>query len=111
MKDICFQIVALSIVGKLNYITITSLDISYALRVVSKFLEAPRLTLGRCYSYYSIPEESPRLRVLFRKNGHIKLEGFTNAGWARSSSDRRSTTGYYTFMGGNLVTWKSKKQN
>ncbi|RVW69129.1 Retrovirus-related Pol polyprotein from transposon RE1 [Vitis vinifera] len=25
--------------------------------------------------------------------------------------DRRSTFGYFTFVGGNLVTWKSKKQN
>ncbi|KAL6316022.1 hypothetical protein AAG906_015438 [Vitis piasezkii] len=25
--------------------------------------------------------------------------------------DRRSTYGYFTFVGGNLVTWKSKKQN
>ena len=25
--------------------------------------------------------------------------------------DRRSTIGYYTFVGGNLVTWRSKKQN
>ena len=24
--------------------------------------------------------------------------------------DRRSTSGYFTFVGGNLVTWKSKKQ-
>ena len=25
--------------------------------------------------------------------------------------DRRSTIGYCTFIGGNLVTWRSKKQN
>ncbi|RVW16905.1 Copia protein [Vitis vinifera] len=25
--------------------------------------------------------------------------------------DKRSTSGYFTFVGGNLVTWKSKKQN
>ena len=25
--------------------------------------------------------------------------------------DKRSTSSYFTFVGGNLVTWKSKKQN
>ena len=25
--------------------------------------------------------------------------------------DRRSTSGYCSFVGGNLVTWRSKKQN
>ena len=25
--------------------------------------------------------------------------------------DRRSTSGYCTFLGGNLVTWRSKNQN
>ncbi|KAL6195313.1 hypothetical protein ACLB2K_030933 [Fragaria x ananassa] len=28
-----------------------------------------------------------------------------------SITDRRSTSGYFTFVGGNLVTWRSKKQN
>ena len=26
-------------------------------------------------------------------------------------TDRRSTSGYFTFVRGNLVTWRSKKQN
>eukprot|EP00257_Ricinus_communis_P025279 XP_025012693.1 uncharacterized protein LOC112534490 [Ricinus communis] len=29
--------------------------------------------------------------------------------WA-GSHDRKSTSGFCTFVGGNLVTWKSKKQ-
>ncbi|PKA56139.1 putative mitochondrial protein [Apostasia shenzhenica] len=30
---------------------------------------------------------------------------------AGSVNDRKSTSGYCIFVGGNLVTWKSKKQN
>ena len=33
----------------------------------------------------------------------------SDADWAESS-DRKSTSGYFTFIDGNLVTWRSKKQ-
>ncbi|CAL2268732.1 unnamed protein product [Prunus armeniaca] len=42
---------------------------------------------------------------------NFAIEAYTDADWAGSVSDRRSTTGYCMFVGGNLVTWRSKKQS
>ena len=39
------------------------------------------------------------------------LEAYTDANYAGSLDDRRSTSEYNTLLGGNLVTWRSKKQN
>ncbi|KAM0041859.1 putative RNA-directed DNA polymerase [Helianthus debilis subsp. tardiflorus] len=34
----------------------------------------------------------------------------TDRDWAGDKGDQRSTSGYFTLVGGNLVTWRSKKQ-
>ena len=47
---------------------------------------------------------------MFEKHGHMEIHGFTDADWAGNPNDRKSTAGYFTFVGGNLVTWRSKKQ-
>ena len=39
------------------------------------------------------------------------MDVFTDANWAGSVIDKRSTSRYCTFVGGNLVTWQSKKQS
>ncbi|RDX73807.1 putative mitochondrial protein, partial [Mucuna pruriens] len=41
----------------------------------------------------------------------LSMEIYTDADYAGSVVDRRSTLGYCMFLGGNLVTWRSKKQN
>lgn len=49
--------------------------------------------------------------LMFSKNNHCNIEGYTDADWEGSVDERKSTTGYFTFVGGNLVPWRSKKQN
>lgn len=49
--------------------------------------------------------------IQFRKNGHLKISSYTNADWAGDINDRKSTSEYFTFVGRNLVIWRSKKQN
>ena len=48
---------------------------------------------------------------MFKKNNTLALETYIDTDYAGSLVDRRSTTGYCTFLGGNLVIWRSKKQN
>ncbi|RDY01552.1 Copia protein, partial [Mucuna pruriens] len=54
---------------------------------------------------------SPGKGLLFKKEGTLSMEIYTDVDYAGSVVDRRSTSGYCMFLGGNLVTWKSKKQN
>ncbi|RVW27180.1 Retrovirus-related Pol polyprotein from transposon RE1 [Vitis vinifera] len=54
---------------------------------------------------------NPGKGILFKNNNTLALEANTEANYADSLVDRRSTIGYCTFLGGNLVTWRSKKQN
>ena len=53
----------------------------------------------------------PRKGILFKKTSDITLAIYTDADFAGSPLDKRSTTGYYTFLGRNLVSWRNKKQN
>jgi len=48
---------------------------------------------------------------LYKKHENLKLECYTDVDHAGDLTDRRSTSGYCTLLGRNLVTWRSKKQN
>jgi hypothetical protein len=53
----------------------------------------------------------PGRGLLIEKNEHMRIEVYTDADWAGCQDDRRSTSGHCAFIGGNLVSWRSKKQN
>ena len=56
-------------------------------------------------------KEAPRRGILYKKHRHTRSECFSDTDWAGSKEDRKSTSGYYAFFEGNLISWKSKKQS
>ena len=54
---------------------------------------------------------TPSQGLLYENKGHTQIVRYYNADWASSPTDRRFTSGYCVFIGGNLIFWKSKKQD
>ncbi|OMO93743.1 Reverse transcriptase, RNA-dependent DNA polymerase [Corchorus capsularis] len=55
---------------------------------------------------------APGKGIMFaKKEDWQSVSVYTNADWAGAIDDRRSTSGYFTFVRDNLVTWRSKKHN
>lgn len=100
------------LVGRLIYLSHTRPDIAFAVSVVSQFMHNPKTrhmdAVNRIIRYL---KGCPGRGLLYKSSGNLQVECYTDADWAGSLDDRRSTSGYCTFVGGNLVTWRSKKQN
>ncbi|XP_050917155.1 uncharacterized mitochondrial protein AtMg00810-like [Lathyrus oleraceus] len=100
------------LVGKLNYLTVTRPNISFAVSVVSQFLNSPFQehmdVVIRILRYIKCATGKG---LVYENKGHSQIVGYSDADWAGSPIDRRPTSGYCVLVGGNLIFWKSKKQN
>ena len=98
------------LVGKLIYLSHIGPDIAYVASLVSQFMHNPSKDhMNVVIQILRYLKSSPGRRLMFRKHGHLNVEEYSDADWA-VSSDRKSTFGYFTFVGGNLVTWRSKNK-
>ena len=99
------------LVGNLICLTHTLLDISFAVNKVSQFLSNPlKGHMEAVYQILRYLKKDPERGLMFKKTLTHSLEIYADVDWAESTIDRKSTSGYCSYVWGNLVTWWSKKQ-
>ncbi|KAM3214769.1 hypothetical protein ACQJBY_066994 [Aegilops geniculata] len=100
-----------SVVGALQYLTLTRPDISYAVNKVCQYLHAPSTThwtaVKRILRYLKFSEG---LGLQITKSSSMLVTAYSDADWAGCIDDRRSTGGFAVFLGSNLVSWSARKQ-
>jgi histone deacetylase 1/2 len=103
-----------SVVGALQYATLTRPEISYAVNKVCQFMSHPlevhwvavkrilRYLKGTLHHGLHLSPAAP---------SHLpSLKAFCDADWASDPDDRRSTSGAPIYFGPNLISWWSRKQ-
>ncbi|XP_025657891.1 uncharacterized mitochondrial protein AtMg00810-like [Arachis hypogaea] len=99
-----------SIVGGLQYATITRPEIFFSVNKVAQFLHNPLESHWKAVKrilIYLVGTIQHGLR--FSKFTNLRIYGFCDSDWASDIDDRKSTNGYAIYLGSNLVSWASRK--
>jgi histone deacetylase 1/2 len=104
-----------SIVGALQYVTLTRPEIAFCVNKVCQFLSSPLLThwqaVKRILRYLLHTCHHGLLLQPSSAVSKFSINAYSDSDWASDLDDRRSTSGSCIFFGPNLVSWSAKKQS
>lgn len=99
-----------SVVGALQYCTLTRAKISFAVNQLCQHMHAPTsVHLSAVKRVFKVPKSFGRSWSPLTKSS-LHLTAYCDSDWAGCPNDRRSTSGFAIFFGQNLISWSAKKQ-
>ena len=101
-----------SMIGSLLYLSASRPDIMFALCVCARYQSNPLTThLSAVKRILKYVLGTASLGLWYTKDTNTDLVGFSDSDWAGDIDDRKSTSGGCFYLGRNLVSWYSRKQN
>ncbi|KAA0039199.1 gag-pol polyprotein [Cucumis melo var. makuwa] len=101
-----------SMIGSLLYLTASRPDIAYVVGICAQYQSNPRTShLNAVKQIIKYVHEATNFGILYSYDTSSESVGYCDADCACSTGDRKSTSGRCFFLGNNLVSWFSKKQN
>nr|XP_020148950.1 uncharacterized mitochondrial protein AtMg00810-like [Aegilops tauschii subsp. strangulata] len=99
----------ISIVGALQYLTLTRPDLQHAVQQVCLHMHADsHWTLVKRILRYIRGTMS--LGLTLTASASTDLVAYSDADWAGCPDTRRSMSGYCVYLGPSLISWSSKRQ-
>nr|XP_016436991.1 PREDICTED: uncharacterized mitochondrial protein AtMg00810-like [Nicotiana tabacum] len=100
------------LIGKLNFLTNTRLDIAYNAQHLSQFMQSPRDThLKATFHVLRYLKGDPNLGIFLSNSDDYRVRAFCDSDWGTCPKSRKSVSGYIVLFGDNPISWKSKKQS
>ncbi|XP_019168035.1 PREDICTED: uncharacterized protein LOC109163785 [Ipomoea nil] len=100
-----------SLAGALQYLTVTRPDLSFAVNRVCQHMHSPTTEhwamLKRVLRYV---KGTLHFGLFIRPSSSVAVHAFSDSDWAGDPTDRKSTSGFAVFLGGNLISWSCRKQ-
>jgi hypothetical protein len=100
-----------SVIGALQYLTLTRPNISFSVNKVCQYLHAPIsvhwTAVKRVLRFLKHTISSA---FLIWRSSSTMISAFSDADWAGCTDDRKSTGGFAVFLGPNLISLCAKKQ-
>ncbi|KAH9741982.1 retrovirus-related pol polyprotein from transposon RE2 [Citrus sinensis] len=94
-----------SIIGSLQYVTLTRPDIAFSVNKLSQFLVVPIvLHWQACKRVLRYLQSTTNYGLQFLSSSFLLLNAYSDADWGSDPDDRKSIGGYCVFLGNNLVS-------
>jgi len=98
-------------IDKLIDLTITRLDLTYGVHILSWFMQAPRIEyMDAARQFLHYMKGTARQGILLRADSDLQLVGHCDSNWGTYPLSRKSLTNYFIMLNRSPISWKASSR-